>query len=437
MPDLPTHVSTTMNLKDREGGFHANDLPRTIVDAINLSRALGYNHIWIDSLCIIQDWKDDWLRESAKMSEIYACADLTIIARESVESSEGFTAAHDLPSFTASIPTEVGGLKYEMSITSLTPVKLIQPATRYRWRGRGWTLQEEALSNRVLYCLEDGFENASGSNNGRRQPLLEFECLQHHLRVKRGRKRSEGFPSRVLPWVKLHGLSNDQNSDWIWRNVVENYSTRTLKKETDILPALQGMAKRMSLSFGNPKYLAGLWEKSLIVDLCWTTAKRKSLENRGESFEWDMDPVNSNNRNTPTWSWSSLPIGSGVIWDHSLEAYGHDKLEFVNLVHASVHPSGHDAFGAVTNGCQIRLICKLIPASKLTANIRQDGIQVLFLVKGENRNEFDKWRVHHGIVLEPDGSSDGRTFRRIGSVSRVEGVTRVLDGEVSREITII
>ena len=47
-------------------------LSRTFQDAITITRELGIRYIWIDSLCIIQDDKEDWERVSAKMAEIYS-----------------------------------------------------------------------------------------------------------------------------------------------------------------------------------------------------------------------------------------------------------------------------------------------------------------------------------------------------------------------------
>ncbi|KAF0330594.1 het domain-containing protein [Colletotrichum asianum] len=48
-----------------------HDLPKKYVDAIEITRALGFQYIWIDSLCIIQDSKEDWLREAVKMAAVY------------------------------------------------------------------------------------------------------------------------------------------------------------------------------------------------------------------------------------------------------------------------------------------------------------------------------------------------------------------------------
>ena len=44
---------------------------QTFKDAIDVTRALGVQYLWIDSLCIIQDSESAWLCESTLMSDIY------------------------------------------------------------------------------------------------------------------------------------------------------------------------------------------------------------------------------------------------------------------------------------------------------------------------------------------------------------------------------
>lgn len=55
-------------------------LSNNFQDAIKITRILGIQYLWIDSLCIIQDSTEDWLRESARMGEIYKYSVLTIAA---------------------------------------------------------------------------------------------------------------------------------------------------------------------------------------------------------------------------------------------------------------------------------------------------------------------------------------------------------------------
>lgn len=54
-------------------------LPKTIQDALQITRAIGEKYLWVDALCIIQDDMLDVQRTVYKMDEIYKAASLTII----------------------------------------------------------------------------------------------------------------------------------------------------------------------------------------------------------------------------------------------------------------------------------------------------------------------------------------------------------------------
>jgi hypothetical protein len=58
----------------------SDDLPPLFMDAINITRRLGYQYLWVDSLCIIQDSKLDWQTEAANMGTIYKESVLNIVA---------------------------------------------------------------------------------------------------------------------------------------------------------------------------------------------------------------------------------------------------------------------------------------------------------------------------------------------------------------------
>ena len=55
-------------------------LPATYIDAMEISRKMGIEYIWIDSLCIIQDSGQDWRLESAAMGLVYKNAWCSIAA---------------------------------------------------------------------------------------------------------------------------------------------------------------------------------------------------------------------------------------------------------------------------------------------------------------------------------------------------------------------
>lgn len=92
-----SHVWGTFPItKLKEGNFDqfekslpVQDLSKTFTDAIAVASRLGYNHIWIDSLCIIQDSIDDWRTESSLMSKVYSFSDLNIAAASANDGRDG------------------------------------------------------------------------------------------------------------------------------------------------------------------------------------------------------------------------------------------------------------------------------------------------------------------------------------------------------------
>lgn len=61
---LEVGFRTTMgNLGDLKAGLDVSVLPRTLQDAIEITRGLGYKYLWVDALCILQDCPFDKDRE--------------------------------------------------------------------------------------------------------------------------------------------------------------------------------------------------------------------------------------------------------------------------------------------------------------------------------------------------------------------------------------
>ncbi|KAK3938227.1 heterokaryon incompatibility, partial [Diplogelasinospora grovesii] len=73
-------------------------LPETFQDAVTVTRTLGVQYLWIDSLCIIQDDPDDWRRGSVQMGSIYRDAAITIAASGAKDGTEGCFMPRPTPS---------------------------------------------------------------------------------------------------------------------------------------------------------------------------------------------------------------------------------------------------------------------------------------------------------------------------------------------------
>lgn len=71
--------TTTDKLVDNLMGLHVESFPKTFKDAVHSCGQLGYEYIWIDSLCIIQDDKNDFDKECSRMHEIYSGAHCVIV----------------------------------------------------------------------------------------------------------------------------------------------------------------------------------------------------------------------------------------------------------------------------------------------------------------------------------------------------------------------
>lgn len=82
-------VALRSNLEQLRVSVPFEQLARTCQDAITITRYLGFRYIWIDSLCIIQDSRDDWEAESANMGYIYMKAFLCIAATAAPSSDVG------------------------------------------------------------------------------------------------------------------------------------------------------------------------------------------------------------------------------------------------------------------------------------------------------------------------------------------------------------
>ncbi|EAT80540.1 hypothetical protein SNOG_12128 [Parastagonospora nodorum SN15] len=71
-------------------GIPVSELPKTFSDAIDISRVLGIQYLWIDSLCIIQDDQADWEKHVEIMASIYESSYLTLAAGASSDDDGGF-----------------------------------------------------------------------------------------------------------------------------------------------------------------------------------------------------------------------------------------------------------------------------------------------------------------------------------------------------------
>lgn len=272
----PVLKTTSQTIDRHRQGIPIKSLPNTFQDAVMTTRRLGIRYLWIDSLCILQDDRDDWQREAAKMANIYSNAYLTIAATRAADGEEGlFTPT---PNYELSGKTPQGEDFYlifrKRMVHNYTNTNLDHGWPLF---SRAWCFQERLLSPRVIHF-------------GPQE--LFFECMERSYCECNGITRTEMLPHPKLAFSQaLSNSSNGYHMARIWRAVVMQYCDLGLTVPTDIFPALDGAAKRMS-KYRPSRYYAGLWEDSLIDDLLW------------QGHGWNFQRVSP--WRAPTWSWASV-----------------------------------------------------------------------------------------------------------------------------------
>ena len=144
--------TTLKNIQSRCQIILWKDLPLTFQDAVTITRRLGFQYLWIDSLCILQDSEDDWRTHSAIMGQIYKHSTLCIVAEMTPDSYEGIFAPANVVRRENHIvlPYFSDSLKLRGEVCARFPMR----GDMYEWGGplsrRAWTLQESTMANRIV-----------------------------------------------------------------------------------------------------------------------------------------------------------------------------------------------------------------------------------------------------------------------------------------------
>ena len=293
---------TSATLDERLECIPMESLSRNFRNAIIVSRILGIRYIWIDSLCIIQDSAKDWLRESAKMGDIYKYSLITIAATNAEDSSAGF-----LRNRTSEVRCNLTVERNRDIPVYIRPriewycfADIVGPLTH-----RAWVLQERLLTARTLHfggqqmmwqcktkTLAEGFLDTDPVPEG------QVPGADNDFSGPESTDSEDGLPEAIrgeaLPRSKAM-YHDTQNIYDKWYRVVGDYAILKLTKNTDRLPAIAGIAKQVQLGTDDT-YLAGLWKSDVPRGLHWWYGGQLSV------------PVRPSIPQAPSWSWAALSL---------------------------------------------------------------------------------------------------------------------------------
>jgi Heterokaryon incompatibility protein (HET) len=354
-------VTSSKNYEDRQKQIHYGQLSKTFRDAVEVCRKLSIPYLWIDSLCIVQDDKADWERESSKMGAIYENAYVVIAADSATDGDKGCLTLRPPsveipcgPAFGGDAPASIFA-RPSFSHVDLT-VAVADRDSRNPLDTRAWALQEWLLPVRVLHFTEQEIIWDCKTE-------LDCECSRARTYQKKLRNAAEpNLRQSLTRCLEVRStLAYGDLSELIrlWLFIIEEYSMRELTVLTDQLPAISGLAHRFNDADSRlGRYVAGLWTCDFILQLLWARYPGDDpLCPRPSEFV------------APTWSWAS--ISEPVTWYEEdnrkyLSPVTRKAVAVASLEDVQCQPSGLDPFGRLSSG-YVLLAAPAIYASLPTA----------------------------------------------------------------------
>lgn len=284
-------LESSNRLKSESRNFlKALDLPRTILDAMALCREIGCRFLWVDSLCIVQDSEDDKHRQISSMADVYSQSFLAIVAATGNDSNAGL-APYGSRGRTSNIPYLIRKSSNGSFVASFSPQIAAQEIAKSVWASRGWTLQEYALSRRVLFFTGSyAFLRCEKGLWYEDFGLGFSNCFKEDLKW-----------DLPLPPFYRRTLDPDRHYSSTYSRMLAQFLSRSLRHEQDILNAFTGILTRLEDSIGT--HIWGLPSKEFGAALQWTT---------------NLPCPSTERVGFPSWSWagwihasdSPLPVGS-------------------------------------------------------------------------------------------------------------------------------
>ncbi|PQE06284.1 heterokaryon incompatibility protein [Rutstroemia sp. NJR-2017a BBW] len=291
---------------------HAS-LCKTFSDAVSIARGLEFSWLWIDSLCIIQDDPDDWLKESARMTTVYGMSTLNIAATAAADGRTGCLFERDnIYTQGSRAVVEVDDKQHFLDVVDFWLVS--DNTTETPLSKRAWALQERLLAPRTLYF-------------GVSQ--LVWRCAT--------RCACDRYSNQLPQWLQHPGAMDSKSNTELheeWDSIVNLYSRSKLTHQSDKVVAIAGIARVIGNKTGD-EYLAGLWRKDFEMQLCWqaqTPITNAKLRLPG----------------VPSWSWLGVP--GGIFMRFRKTSVFNASIKVVNVVITFEGSPTCDPFSRIDGG---------------------------------------------------------------------------------------
>jgi hypothetical protein len=269
-------------------------LPRTIEDAVSVTKVLGLRYLWIDRYCIDQGNDTEKQIQIQQMDLIYQNAFVTIVAAAGTDPHFGLPGV----GATSRPPQPTAWIKGRCLVSTLPDPRLSIKACK--WMQRAWTYQENFFSTRRIVFTEQ---------------QVYYEC-----RYGTARETWRGFLSS--------GMSRLLNQDPLSKGrpahickLLEGYCGRELSVDSDAIRAFEGVFHNY-----RRRHHVHQYRGIPIVSLTKEGYSEVEHRSRGEAFAaglaWCNQAPGTRRSLFPTWSWAgwTVPINhESYSWQLGLE----------------------------------------------------------------------------------------------------------------------
>ena len=441
-------------------GIQFDTLLRTFQDAVQITAAVGFRYLWIDSLCIIQDDEDDWQRESAKMAAIFHMGTITLSATSAKNGHEGCGLTMKRGKMKRFAGLHNRGLGFVARETTETIPSAASILDNYLRNApvstRAWILQEQKLSTRILHAMDSQLvwqcsmvtesEDSIVYKQGNSTPMATGRALLDN-------RVSDGHQSRDETTSPL----DIYEFGYQWWRCVEDYSTRSLSYTKDRYAALAGIVQFYQEKTGDLP-VVGLWKQNLAVHLAWAVYRDSHKQPL-----WNADD------RRPSWTWMSFQHGSVQISEPIswpiLQTVGSRVGDLgiiykAHILHTDVRWSGRpltsDPRGStirirgimhrrprpkpVRDG--IRSPLHLDPGVAEPSDGEYDALALFAYVQAATLKNHPPYVTTTYLIVRPMGLKDGNEYMRIGRMQLTEPFNMdlrhgYLPEGIQRDITLV
>ncbi|KAL6880907.1 hypothetical protein J3F83DRAFT_12777 [Trichoderma novae-zelandiae] len=307
-PMLPKLL--TSNIDEWRQGRTISGLPAGVRDAAMVAHLNDIHYLFIDSLCIVQDSREDLDAQLPMVGYYFRDSILTIVAAASPSPDDGFlhppekdwiTKTVDFKAPSGASTTLTMRKKFSRPVSptdtldEASALSHVSPGS-FRRTGplyaRHWCLQEALLGTRVIHFTSAGIMCDCKRHNCSREDVVKY-------------RRPEVFRGLPARFEARDGLD-------MWLEAVQIHTSCDQLPGKDRLSAISALAAMSEMGIAD-RYVAGLWWGNVTMGLLWEVKLRPGQTNTTKiTMPYSVQKA-------PSFSWAS--VDAPVTFQHKFRSY--------------------------------------------------------------------------------------------------------------------